>query len=182
MLEIFIPKGELWNEKTSEFIYNDRPITIQLEHSLISISKWESKWHKPFLVEGEKTIEETLDYIKCMTLTKNVPSNAYLFITKESIESIKKYIDDSMTATRFSNLEGKGKMNGEQITSELIYYWMTAFNIPSEYQRWHLNRLITLIKVCDVKNSPSKKLSRSETVRDYAALNAARRKKLNTKG
>lgn len=182
MLTITIPPGEIWDEKNETFINVKSPTKIQLEHSLVSISKWEQKWHKPYLVEGEKTIEETIDYIRCMTLTKNVDSNVYLFITPENIKDVKSYIDDPMTATWFNDKDGKGKINSEQITSELIYYWMTVFNIPSEYQKWHLNRLITLIKICNVKNGKEKKQSRAETIRDYAALNAARRKKLGTKG
>lgn len=182
MHEIIIPEGELWDEKNSVFINNNRPVKLQLEHSLVSVSKWEQKWKKPFLVEGEKTIEETRDYIKCMTLTKNVDPDIYLFLTQENINSVKAYIDDPMTATWFHDEDGKGKINGEQITSELIYYWMTVFRIPSEYQKWHFNRLVTLIKICDIKNRPDKKMSRDETVRSYAELNAARKKKLNTKG
>lgn len=182
MLEIIIPSGEIWDEKNEMFITLKSSTKIQLEHSLVSISKWEQKWHKPFLIEGEKTIEETIDYIRCMTLTKNVDPNVYLFITPENIKDVKSYIDDPMTATWFNDKDGKGKINREQITSELIYYWMTVFNIPSEYQKWHLNRLITLIKICNIKNGKEKKKSKAETIRDYAALNAARRKKLGTKG
>lgn len=182
MLEITVPAGELWDEKLEMFIVNDQSVKLQLEHSLVSISKWEQKWHKPYLVDGEKTIEETRDYIKCMTLTKNVDPNAYLFLSQENIREIQAYIDDPMTATWFHDKDGKGKINGEQITSELIYYWMTVFCIPSEYQKWHLNRLITLIKICDIKSRPAKKVSMGETIRDYAALNAARKKKLGTKG
>lgn len=182
MLEIVVPAGEMWDEKLEMFIDNDQPKKLQLEHSLVSISKWESKWHKPFLTDGEKTIEETRDYIKCMTLTKNVDPDVYLFLSQENIRDVKAYIDDSMTASWFSGNEGKGKINGEQITSELIYYWMTVFHIPSEYQKWHLNRLITLIKICDIKSRPAKKVSIDETIRNYAELNAARKKKLNTTG
>lgn len=182
MLEITIPAGELWDEKNEEFISVNKSTKLRLEHSLVSISKWEQKWHKPFLIEGERTIDETRDYIRCMTLTKNVEPSVYWFLTRENIDAVKSYIDDPMTATWFHDKESKGKINGEQITSELIYYWMTAFNIPSEYQKWHLNRLITLIKICNIKNQPAKKQSTAETIRDYAALNAARRKKLKTKG
>lgn len=182
MLEITVSAGELWDEKSEMFINNDRPTKLQLEHSLVSISKWEKKWHKPFLVDGEKTIEESRDYIRCMTLTKNVDPDVYMFLNQENFNEVKAYIDDPMTATWFSGDEGKGKLNGEQITSELIYYWMTVFHIPSEYQKWHLNRLITLIKICDIKSRPAKTVSRDETIRNYAALNEARKKELGTKG
>lgn len=182
MLEITIPAGEAWDEERETFVSNDRPVKLQLEHSLVSISKWESRWHKPYLTNEQKTIQETRDYIRCMTLTKNVDPDVYYFLNRENIENVRKYIDDSMTATWFSGREGKGKINGEQVTSELIYYWMTVFHIPSEYQKWHLNRLITLIKICDIKSRPAKKVSREETIRNYAALNAERRKRLGTKG
>lgn len=180
MLRITIPSAELWDEQNQEFIYTKEQ-TLQLEHSLVSLSKWESKWCKPFLTKKEKTYEETIDYIKCMTLTQNVNPNVYRYITNENIRQINDYIDAPMTATTIRE-ETNGKMNREQITSELIYYWMIALNIPFECQKWHLNRLITLIRVCDIKNRPPKKMSRKQLLSRNAALNAARRKKHNTKG
>ncbi len=180
MLQITIPSAELWDEQNQEFIYTKEQ-TLQLEHSLVSLSKWESKWCKPFLTKKEKIYEETIDYIKCMTLTQNVNPNVYKYITNENIRQIIDYIDAPMTATTIRE-EANGKMNREQITSELIYYWMIALNIPFECQKWHLNRLITLIRVCDIKNRPPKKMSRKQLLSRNAALNAARRKKYNTKG
>lgn len=180
MLRITIPSAELWDEQNQEFIYTKEQ-TLQLEHSLVSLSKWEAKWCKPFLTKKEKTYEETIDYIKCMTLTQNVNPNVYRYITNENIRQINDYIDAQMTATTIRE-ETNGKMNREQITSELIYYWMIALNIPFECQKWHLNRLITLIRVCDIKNRPPKKMSRKQLLSRNAALNAARRKKYNTKG
>ena len=179
MLTITIPAMELFNDLTQEFI-ETKAQTIQLEHSLVSISKWESKWNKPFLAKNDKTITETLDYIRCMTITQNVNPDVYKRLSRSNIEDINKYIDEPMTATTFSdNNAGKSR---EIVTSELIYYWMIALNIPMECQRWHLNRLLTLIRVCNVKNTPPKKMSRREIMNRNAALNAARRKQLNSKG
>ena len=180
MLQITIPAVEQWDEEKQEFV-NTKEQTLQLEHSLISLSKWESKWCKAFLTKEEKTFEETLDYIKCMTLTKNVDPNVYNYLTNKNIEEINSYIEAPMTATYFSQ-DKSGRISREQVTAELIYYWMIAFNIPFECQKWHLNRLLTLIKVCNVKNTPPKKRSAKEIMSQNAALNAARRKKFNTKG
>ena len=180
MLQIIIPAGEQWDEINQVFI-NTKEQTLQLEHSLVSLSKWESKWCKAFLTKNEKTDEETIDYIKCMTITQNVDPNVYNCLTKENIEQIKKYIEAPMTATYFSE-EHSGKSSREQVTSELIYYWMIALNIPMECQKWHLNRLLTLIRVCNIKNQPPKKMSKRAIMSRNAALNAARRKQLNTRG
>lgn len=181
MLKITIPgMNEVWDETRGEFL-SVKEQTLQLEHSLVSLSKWESKWCKPFFSRQEKTFEETLDYIKCMTLTQNVKEETYACLTQQNIDEINTYIAAPMTATTFHNDNG-GKNNREQITSELIYYWMISLNIPVEFQKWHINRLLTLIRVCNVKNQPPKKMSRNETASRYAALNAARRKQMNTKG
>lgn len=187
MLEITIPARDaydLWDEGNEEFIYTpeEKEQTLQLEHSLISISKWESKWHKPFFSKEEKTTEELIDYIRCMSLSRNVNPNVYyrLESDKENIDKILNYLNDSMTATTFSNTSKKHSR--EIITSEVIYYWMFANGIPSECERWHINRLITLIRVFGEKGGSDKKYSKKETASRYAALNAARKKKLNTKG
>ena len=180
MLTLNIPKIEKWDECKQEFIYV-KDQTLQLEHSLVSLSKWESKWHKAFLGKQEKTDEETLDYIRCMTLTKNVDPMIYKCLNSSVIKQIKEYIDDPMTATVFSN-DKTSKANREIVTAELIYYWMIALNIPFECQKWHLNRLLTLIQVCNIKNQPPKKMSRREILSRNASINAARRQKYNTKG
>ena len=180
MLTITIPKTEEFDEAKGEFVYVKEQ-TLQLEHSLISISKWESKWCKPFLSKQEKTFEETIDYIKCMTLNKNVSDDVYGCLTQANVNAINEYIGAPMTATTFYNHEN-GKKNNEQITSELVYYWMIALNIPFECQKWHINRLLTLIRVCNIKNQPPKKMSKREIISRNAALNAARREQLNTKG
>lgn len=180
MLQITIPAMELWDENTQEFVYGKEQ-TLQLEHSLVSLSKWESKWHKAFLTNVEKTVEETLDYIKCMTLTQNVKPEVYNRLTQENIIQVNEYIQAPMTATVFSE-DKNGKRSREVVTSELIYYWMIALNIPFECQKWHLNRLLTLIRVCNIKNEPPKKRSKRDIMSRNAALNAARRQQYNTKG
>lgn len=181
MLRITIPiSPEEWDEEKEEFVEPKYKV-LQLEHSLVSISKWESKWNKPFLSKDEKSYEETIDYIKCMTLTQNVDPEVYDHLTDGIITQVNEYIAAPMTATSFSE-EKNGSTNREVITSELIYYWMIALNVPPEYQKWHLNRLLTLIKVCNIKNQPPKKRSKRELMSRNAKLNAARRKQLNTKG
>lgn len=181
MLQITIPPGEFFNNETGEFV-QIKGATLQLEHSLISLSKWEAKWNKAYLTKNKKTTEETYDYIRCMTLTKNVDPNVYYGLTSKNVDDIVDYINAPMTATHFRDSKKSNPFGGDVITSELIYYWMVSFNIPFECQKWHINRLITLIRVCMIKNQPAKKMSRSEIMRQNAAINAARRKRLNTKG
>jgi hypothetical protein len=180
MLRLVIPSIELFDSKTQEFTYT-KSYELQLEHSLVSLSKWESKWQKPFLTAKDKTNEETIDYIRCMTISQNVDPEAYKFIRQKQIDLITEYIDAPMTATTFSQPNQK-PTNKEVITAEIIYYWMIAFNIPFECQKWHLNRLLTLINVCSIKNQPKKKMGRKEAARSQRALNEARKAKLNTKG
>lgn len=180
MLEIIIPDRELWDEVNNEFI-TEKGTTLRLEHSLVSLSKWESKWCKPWLSKEPKTIEESLDYIKCMTLTQNVDPKMYEMLTPKLMDEINKYMESPMTATFISKEKKTGGVH-EQTTSELIYYWMISLNIPFECQKWHLNRLLTLINVCSIKNSPPKKMSKKDLMSRNAALNAARKKQLNTKG
>ena len=180
MLQITIPAEEKWDEINEQFIVI-KEHTIVLEHSLVSLSKWEAKWCKPFFSKREKTTEEVIDYVKCMTITQNVNPDVYKCLTKENVEQINNYINAPMTATWFSDEENK-KATNRQITSEIIYHWMIALNIPFECQKWHLNRLMTLIRVCDIKNQPKKKRTQREIMSRNAALNAARRKKLNSKG
>ena len=180
MLQITIPGIELWDE-SREIFTQTKEQTLQLEHSLVSLSKWESKWGKAFLSKQEKTYEETIDYIKCMTITQNVDPNVYNHLSKSIIDKITEYIEAPMTATYFSKEQSSGNSR-EQVTSELIYYWMIVLNIPFECQKWHLNRLLTLIRVCNIKNQPPKKMSKRAIMSRNAALNAARRKQLNTRG
>lgn len=179
MLQITIPDTEYWDERAQEFI-NAKGKTLQLEHSLVSISKWESKWCTPFLSKEDKTAEQTIDYVRCMTITQNVNPEIYNRLTNENFRQINDYIDLPMTATTFRKDNRRGSR--EIITSELIYYWMIVHNIPMECQKWHLNRLLTLIRVCNIKSQPDKKRNKRDIMSENAALNAARRKKLNTRG
>lgn len=179
MLKIILPEVEKFNEETSEFIYSPS-IELQLEHSLISISKWESKWEKSFLATQDKTTEETLDYIRCMS-NEDIPFDTIKNLSARNITDINNYINSPMTATKFFE-DNKTGGSRETVTAELIYYWMITLNIPMECQYWHLNRLLTLIRVCNVKNSPPKKMSKQEILSRNAAINAARKKQLNTKG
>lgn len=183
MLEIIVPDKELWDEANEQFI-NFHETKLELEHSLVAISKWEAKWHKPFLSKyTQKSNEEVIDYIRCMTLTPNVDQNIYKCLTKDNITQIDDYINNPMTATTIKKIQTENNNNNrEQITSELIYYWMLELKIPVEFQNWHINRLITLIELCEVKNTPPKKLSRAEIMRRNEAINAANRKRFKSKG
>lgn len=179
MLKIFVPSAELYDEQTERFItINGRE--LQLEHSLVSLSKWECKWKKPFLSNAPKSREETIDYVRCMTVSQNVDPNVFLGLTDSNIEAVNRYIDDPMTATTFKN--SQKKPNRQIITSEIIYYWMISLEIPMECQKWHLNRLLTLIRVCDEKNQPGKKKSRKDIIAENRALNQMRRARTGSRG
>lgn len=181
MLQITIPLSqEGWDEEKEEFV-EPKTVTLQLEHSLVSLSKWESKWNKAFLSKKEKTHEEVLDYIKCMTLTQNVKPEVYSHLTAENFRQVDEYIQAPMTATVFFE-DRNSKSNREVVTAEIIYYWMISLQIPPEYRKWHLNQLLALIRVCNIKNSPPKKRSKADIMRQNAALNAARKKQYNTTG
>ena len=180
MLQVVIPGREFFDPRTNEFITINETKLV-LEHSLVSVSKWEAKWKKPFIGRTAKTHEESIDYIRCMTITQNVDPIVYSAIPDDVFDTVNAYTDDPMTATWF-NSNDKGKPNREVITSEIVYYWMIAMNIPPEYQKWHFNRLLTLIRVCNVKNAPKKKMSKKEILKRNRELNAARRKELNTAG
>lgn len=190
MLQITVkadPNKELYDPIENVFSSLQKDETLILEHSLISLSKWESKWHIPFLDKKyPKTDEQTIDYIRCMTLNKNVNPNVYLFLSEENIEAINSYIEDPMTATWFNEKEipRPGPLLHMAITNEIIYALMIQYRIPVEFERWHLSRLMTLIKVINELNtdhSKSKK-SRSEFLSDRDKLNEMRKAKYNTKG
>lgn len=178
MIEIVVPESEVYNEETNEFIQTKRCV-LKLEHSLVSLSKWESKWHKAFLGPQDKTAEEIADYIRCMSINP-APDYIFNFLTQDDVNKIQDYISNPMTATVVKEIPGKS--NNEVVTSELIYYWMVALEIPFECEKWHLNRLLTLIKVCNIKNQPQKKMSNRAILEQNRAINAARRKKFHTKG
>ena len=183
MLQIDVPEMEYFDDSTQEFIYRKKQ-TLFLEHSLISISKWESKWKKPFLETKDKTLEESTDYIRCMTLNTNVDPVTYIGLTPDIFMKVGQYINDEMTATWFNNNQQNGRKGGkgQVVTSELIYYWMIAYEIPFECQKWHLNRLLTLIRICEIKNTPSKKMSKKSILSSNRALNEARKKQMGTRG
>lgn len=177
MLTIYVQTREMWDEVSETFVQIDGGV-LELEHSLVSLQKWESKWHKPFLSKESKTNEETLDYIRCMTLN-HVSNSVYAGLENSDVKRISEYIDDSHTATTFSDKSGSSR---EIVTAEIIYYWMIAFNIPSEYRFWHLNSLLTLIHVCSLKQEKPKKMSRAELARRNSSINAARKARLHSKG
>lgn len=181
MLSIEIPEREFYDESTETFSTLKRTV-LNLEHSLISISKWESKWHVPFF-NSEKDYEQTIDYIKCMTLNKEIKEDSLIYksLTRKDIEAINAYITDPMTATKINDTPG-GRNQPQVVTSELIYYWMVSFNIPSSYEKWHINRLMMLIRVCSEESKPKKKMTKREIMAQNKALNAARKARLHTKG
>ena len=181
MLTIRIPDQELFNDATQEFV-KVKGRELSLEHSLVSLSKWESKCHKPFLTKEDKTRAETIEYIKCMTITQNVNDNVFKAIDAKVINEVSAYIENPMTATSFSEHEQKRTINREVITAEIIYHWMVALQIPMECQKWHLNRLLTLINVCNIKNQPNKKMTRGQIHARNRSLNAARRERFNSAG
>lgn len=183
MLTITVPSVDYFDDASKEFMTTDE-VTLILEHSLVSLSKWESSFEKPFLGDEKKTTQETLAYVKAMTISKDISSDVYGRLSNENIQAVSDYIDAKMTATWFNEpkVNTGGTFKKEVITSEIIYYWMISLNIPFECQDWHLNRLLTLIKVCNQKNAPEKKMGKQELVARNRALNEARRAQLNSKG
>lgn len=174
---------EIWNDEKQEFAYLNE-CTVRLEHSLVAISKWESKWCKPFLNNSKQlTNEEVLDYIQCMMLNKNVDPAVYYILASEYHDEIINYIDHPSTATTFYEPKtGKKKVNDDVITSELIYYWMTSYSIPFEAEKWHIHRLIALIRICNIKNSPPTEQSKEDVALMQYRINEERKKKYNTTG
>lgn len=179
MLEITIPDTELYDEIANEFV-EVKGVVLRLEHSLVSISKWESNWKEPFLSEEPKTLAQTIDYVRCMTINQNVDPKVYEALTNENINAVNEYIGESRTATTFSDTNKSSRK--DIITSELIYWWMAQFNIPMECQKWHLSRLLALVRIASIKSSPQKNMSRRAVLSQNAALNAARRKARGSKG
>lgn len=180
MLQLTISGGEVFDQEKQMFI-SAQSKTISLEHSLVSLSKWESKWEKPFLTAnfGKLPKEQIIDYVRCMTLTQNVDPNLYYLLTNDDFAKIMEYINRKMTATTFSKISmaGTGATRKETTTAELLYYYMFSFGIPMECQKWHLNRLLTLIRVCQIKEQPPKKYSKADQARYNHSLNAARHKR-----
>lgn len=191
MLKIKIPdqpEEQLWDEDNNCFIYKKgaKGCELTLEHSLLSVAKWESIWCKPFLQNKDKSVEEMLSYVECMTITPtNVDPEVYKRIPQSEFEKVNEYVNNPSTASTIGGVaDGSGRKSGEQVTSELIYYWMTAANIPFECQKWHLNRLLTLIRICEIKNDPKgqKKMTANEIRKNNDKLNEARRAAMHSKG
>lgn len=180
---IHVPEQEFFNNETGEFSYI-KETTFKIEHSLVAIAKWESKWHIAFLDDKvEKTAEMLLDYIKCMTISQNVNPEIYNYLPDSVIKEINDYIGDPMTATTFNTPNSNKVNDGKFITNEIIYYWMIASNIPLECEKWHFNRLMTLIRVCSEENNPDKKkMNRRDILNQNRALNEARKKAMHTRG
>lgn len=181
MLKLIVPAEEYFNDETQEFFTQDADVELELEHSLVSLSKWESKYEKPFLGAKDKTSEEIYEYIKCMIITENVDPDIIFQFNQENLREINAYLDSKQSATTFGSMPQR-RGPGEIITSELVYYWMIAYTIPFECQYWHLNRLFALIRICNIKNSKPEKMSRNELAQRNRDLNARRRAELNTKG
>lgn len=180
MLKLTIIRSEYYNEETETFESVDN-FDLELEHSLVSLSKWESKYKKPFLTNEKKSPEEILYYVQAMIISPNYPEDFIQHLSQENLTAINNYIESSESATTFGQMpERRGR--GEIITSELIYYWMVGFTIPFECENWHLNRLFALIRICNIKNAPAKKMSRSEMAQRNRELNDARRAQFGTKG
>lgn len=182
-LKITIPSGELYDEEENEFIYLSE-VQLELEHSLYSISKWESVTEKSFFVDNITDINDSIEYIKCMTITPDISPDVYNRLTLSNFNTVNEYINAPMSATRLSELQKSGGTSGnrDRITSELIYYWMIVCNIPFECDKWHFNRLLALIEICNIKNTPPEKLSEQEFLSKRAAINEERKRKYNTKG
>jgi hypothetical protein len=179
MLKIIVGGEEMFDDSSQQFI-KQGGTTLELEHSLVSLSKWESEFEKPFLGKAEKTVDEILAYIKAMVLNE-VSEGIFSELSEENFSEINDYIEAKMTATWFHEASG-APASRDVITAELIYYWMITFQIPLECEKWHLNRLFTLIRVCNIKQAKPKKMSRSEVAARNRELNARRREQLGTRG
>lgn len=182
MLEMTISEKEFYQEHTSKFIQIPE-CKVTLEHSLISLAKWESKWQVPFFDGKPKTPTQNLDYIRCMVVGNIKDDRIFDHLSEEEVLQIQSYMAAPMTATTFSERnKSKRKVKKETMTAEVIYARMCTHNISFECQKWHLNRLLTLIRVCDLRDSPPEKMSKKETSMWYAEQNANRRAKYGTRG
>jgi hypothetical protein len=181
MLRISVPGSEFFDDATSKFITTE-PLELELEHCLAAVSKWESKFEKPFLSSGNQTHAEVLAYVKCMVLNRGFDFDAPFELSPENLDQVNQYINSKQTATTFAKEHNSFSKTSEIVTSELIYYWMVSFNIPFECEHWNLNRLLALVKICSIKNGKPKKMSRNEVAQRNRELNDARRAALGTSG
>jgi len=175
MLEIDVETEESFDENTNKFVV--KSYRVKLEHSLVSASKWESLWKEAFLGKKDKTLNQTISYVQCMIQNDEMPPEVFLKLIQHHLDEIKDYVSDEMTATHLRN-DPNSSSTGELITTELIYYWMISLSIPVEFEKWHLNRLITLIRVVNLKNTPPKKM----TAQERRALNRSRLQQHGTRG
>lgn len=183
MITVTVPKREVYDQETGIFHYTKEETTFQLEHSLASLQQWESIWHVPFLSKEEKTAEQTVSYMRCMCLTPGIEDDVFYCILPKDVERIMNYMNDSMTATWFREQKGPGgKKRAQIVTAEVIYYWMVSANIPAEYRYWHLNQLLTLIRVISEENRPKKKRSKREILEEQQSINERNKKLFNTRG
>ena len=180
MLRLLIPETQFFDNEKQEFLYLKQQV-LTLEHSLSSIYAWESKWKRSFFSKGPSTLEESIDYVKCMTLDDRVDPLVYLTITQQQFDQINEYIDDVKTATTISDLHPDHKRGGV-VTAEIVYYWMISLGIPIEWEKRHFNQLLTLIRVTNIKNSPPKKMSKKDAARRMQEINEANKKRFQTKG
>lgn len=181
MLTITIQGDELWDDEAEVFRYTEGTV-LEFEHSLVSLSKWEAKFHKLFLTPDKKTDDEMTGYVEAMLVTPNVDISVFNRMTEEDIIRINDYINDPMTGTTISNMPEQKGRTSERISSELIYFWMSQYQIPVTCENWHLNRLFTLIKIHHAKSQKPKKMSKQKTIQTMAEMNAARKAKLGTSG
>lgn len=182
MLRITVGQTELWDQEKEEFSYTDG-FVLEFEHSLLSVSKWESKHQVPFLAATEKTEAQMVDYVECMLLTENPEEDWYKKLTQADVDKIDAYVNSTESATTFYEVkEPKGRGRAEIITAELVYYWMVSFQIPFECETWHLNRLFSLLRICTIKNAPDKKMAKGDIAARNRALNEQRKKQLGTSG
>lgn len=180
MLKIVVPSATLFDERTEELIEIGQ-CELQLEHSLVSISKWEAKFHKTFLKQfNDKTQDELVYYIKCMTLNKNVDPNVYSCLTYDNYVAIRDYMENPMSATVVpKNEKASGKSVSEPLTSELIYYYMIKLQIPVEFQKWHINRLLKLIDLCGYKDEKPNKMSQKDLYKRNSDINKLNKAKFD---
>lgn len=183
MLKLTLHGEQSWDEKLEQFVYDD-VIELELEHSLVSLSKWEAIWEKPFMASEEKTTEETLGYIEAMCLTPNVPPEVFQALNNDHYKQVNEYINAKMSATWFTEIPGgsKGPSQRDIITSEIFYYWIFSAQIDIAVENWHLNRLFTLLKVFNEKNAPPKKMRKGDAAAQRRMLNEQRRTQLKTSG